>query len=860
MDEFEVLDPEEMYDVDYPEEDIPADWDLEPEPELLPNPDVPRVPTNEEAEYGAVKAVIQCLRSHGLKLDEFLDALCWGNPQCVGDLEMREVRHQLVRSPRLPSILDQLHTPINYTGKRPQAAAAVLNQWAWRHAMQLARAELDCLTLDAQTDNAESDLANIPDVESIKFKALSGKATHLTPNLVRFLTLIGESKSQARARRHSGAEDVVPSFPAVMNVHSLAFQFAPRCNKLQKHMSLYFRAKHVPKSLFVLFNRCGYTTSYQWSALAVKNLSKEALQKMRDVVQNHAFFWIYDNLRLATPIKAQRGDRHTVTDNGTAMTVVQLPDTVKHVFFKDTSGDPTVGTDSESVPPAPVDHKHLSWDDFSDFERLGQLAALDIFMVSDILFETVPGLANLEVRLDKKLAAPELHHVMPSGSDHKTCYFMLGTVPIDETSVGGNMQVITELLQATGLNSPENQKLLGTGVRTVASVGDQMTAARGRMLKSLRIRDPNGYERLSWLVVVPAWWHILLNLGMATFDTHRGSDHTTGTFYSDLKLLNRVGLSMNILWMHYSGTNTAESLAEWVRSASADTLSKTARRIYFERVASSAAESLASEPQPDENLLISTLQTHDLLQYYSVRSAIQSGNVGWLEDLIPNLLVYFKGRENYNYALELAEAMQWMYHEASPEMRAVVRDHTWLVNTSGRPDGFYESDRLQEFNNGKQKQFGPPPQTTSWEAHKEISPAIPVLGEIAQQLEDDLFDFHRTRVHKGASAEGDINLLANRHLTSKIHEHSPGRKLDAKADNPKDYVELGTEALINTDWLAKLAEHRKEFIKLQSTEQVYSLESEANSPPTRPSQSEAAVALAEAMEMNWGSENMDTDE
>ncbi|KAG9085727.1 hypothetical protein FS749_004201 [Ceratobasidium sp. UAMH 11750] len=512
------------------------------------------------------------------------------------------------------------------------------------------------------------------------------------------------------------------------------------------------------------------------------------------------------------------------------MTVVQLPDTVKHIFFKNTLGDPLEGTDSNS-PPLPVDHKHLSWDDFADFEHLERLAAHDIFMISNILFETVPGLADLNVRLDEKLAAPELCHAMPSGSNHRTRYFMLGTVPIDETSVGGNMQVITELLQGTRLNSPESQKLLGTGVCNIPTVGDQVTAARVHMLKSLRIRDPNGYERLSWAIVAPAWWHILLNLGMATFDTHHGSDHTSGTFYSDLKLLNRVGLNMNMrksrpdfftndeflchklfslirsLWMHYSGTNTAEGLAEWVRSASADTLSETARQIYFERVASSAAESLASQPHPDKNLLISTLQTRDLLQYYSVRSAIQSGNVGWLEDLIPNLLVYFKGRENYNYALELAEAMQWMYHEASPEMRAAVRDHTWLVNTSGRPDGFYESDWLQEFNNGKQKRFGPPPQTTSWEAHKEISPAIPVLGEIAQQLEDDLFDFHRTRVHKGASAEGDINLLANQHLTSKIHEHSPGRKLDVKADNPKDYVKLGTEALINTDWLAKLAEH-----------------------------------------------------
>ncbi|KAG8784517.1 hypothetical protein FRC12_018608 [Ceratobasidium sp. 428] len=695
-------------------------------------------------------------------------------------------------------------------------------------------------------------------------------------------------QTRARARRRagaSGAEDVAPSFAAVMNVHSLAFQLAPRCNKLQKHVSLYFRAKRAPKSLFVLFNKCGYTTSYPWTTAAVKTLSEQALLKMKEAVQNHAVFWIYDNLRLPTPIKAQRGDRHTVTDNGTAMTVVQLPDSVKHVFFKEVPGTPTEPIDPNPEPMPSLDQKHLSWDDFADFERLGRLSAWGVFAISDILFESVPGLANLEVRFDEKLFAPELRHAMPSGSDHKTKYFMLGTVPIDESSVGGNMQVITELLRGTELDSVENQKLLGTGVRFIPIVGDQMTAARIRSLKALRVRDPNGYERLSWVVVVPGWFHILLNLGMATFDTHRGSDHTT-TFYQDLKLLNRVGLNMNMrksrpdfftndeflqhklaglvrsLWMHYAGQNTLGGLVDWVKSASVDVLAETARRIYFERVASSAAESLASAPELDETLYNSILQTRDLLQYYSVRKAIQTGNVGWLEDLLPSLIVYFKGCERHNYAQELAEAMQWMCHEATPEMRDAIRDHAWLVNTSGRASAFYECDRLQEFNNGKQKQFGPPPQTTSWEAHKEVSPAIPILGEIARQLEDDLFEFHRTKVHKDVSAELDINLLASRHLASEVHQHTPNRKLAVKADNAKDHVRLGTESLINTNWLEKLAENRERYIQLGSTEQIYSLESPAAplSPQPGPhiaqplDQTEAAEALAEAMEIDWESE------
>lgn len=68
---------------------------------------------------------------------------------------------------------------------------------------------------------------------------------------------------------------------AIMNVHSLAFQMSPRCNRLQKQLSLYFRSKHAPKSLFMLFNKCGFVASYIWSANAIKSLSVTQLEKLR---------------------------------------------------------------------------------------------------------------------------------------------------------------------------------------------------------------------------------------------------------------------------------------------------------------------------------------------------------------------------------------------------------------------------------------------------------------------------------------------------------------------------------------------------------------------------------------------------
>ncbi|KAG8696910.1 hypothetical protein FRC08_006849 [Ceratobasidium sp. 394] len=837
----------ELGDIDYDRlsdasgDFVAEDWDLESEAEAEPYPNEP-VPNDDAAEalHRSILTVVRCLEDQNLRLDEFLVGLCYGNKPSIEHSATKRCRNQLMSSPRLPTILDNLHTPSHYTGALPKAARSTLDRWAWRLVVRQARKELNAFARNAR--QRDPGVYDSVDLENMGIDALTAQAHTHAPQLTRFLTLVGETKADADSRMDSdpdGVLEVDPSFAAVMNVHSLVFQFASRCNAVQKMLCLYFRAKHVPKSLFSLLNKCGYVMSYSWSLIAIKKLSETALARMRETVENHPIFWIYDNLRLSTPIKSQRLDRHTVTDNGTAMTIVRLPDHLKDIFMR-TSEDGPLAIRQVTAPTA------LSWDDFLDFDRLKRLVDYDIYSVISILFSTTPGLEHSELLSHDALQPPPARHVMATGNEHKTEYYMLGTVAVDESSVDGNIQAIQEILRQTNLDSEENQKILGSGLRTFPAVGDQMTAARVLAAQALRIRDPNGYERLSFLVVVLGWLHVLINLGMSTFEGFRGGDRTM-SFSRDIAFLGRTGFTMNMrkkrpdfhtndeylrgklyalvrsLWMEYSGCDSAESLVTWVKSTAPDVLRSMAERIFHERISPAALVDLSSRDQPDQVLRQTILQTRDLLQYNSTRTAIRSGNVGWLEDLLPNLLIYFKGRENYNYAQVLAETMQWMRHEAPPGMSDAIRDHVWLVNTSGRPGGFYESDRLQEFNNGKQKQFGPPPQTTSWESHKEIAPAIPVLGEIAQHVEDNLFNFQRTRVHQETNMELDISRLASRHLVANLHKYQPGRELEDKADVAVDYVKKGTESLINTSWLANLATNRSEHQSLQSMEQVYAL-------------------------------------
>ncbi|KAG8712666.1 hypothetical protein FRC08_014244 [Ceratobasidium sp. 394] len=453
MVDFDLFNLNDAYDY-IDNNNLDAEWDLEPEPKLLPNPAESQAPTDDDAEFEAVLMVVRCLNENSLKIDQFLDVLCWGNKKCVGNLVLKEAQRQLVQSKRLPSILNHMHTPINYTGKCPKAAAATLNHWAWRHVTQLACHKLNEMAKDTHINRADDNTLNFPDHDYIKFNVLKDRTRLLTPGLVRFLTLTSQTKPRVRAQLNQEDLDfleVDPPFAVVLHVYSLAYRYAPRFNRLQKHLILYFLAKHVLKSLYSLFNKCGYTLSYAWANNTIAALSAEALVRMKDAVKNHAMFWIHDNHWLATPIKAQHGDRHTVTDNGTTMTVVELPDTVKHIFLKDIPAD-AEGDHPPPDPPASTPPTNLSLDDFLDFELFGRLVNYKVYLIHTILFETVPRLADLEVCSDDKLCPPVLLHTMPWGEEHKTRYHMLGTVPIDESSVGGNLQVMNEIVRQTGLN------------------------------------------------------------------------------------------------------------------------------------------------------------------------------------------------------------------------------------------------------------------------------------------------------------------------------------------------------------------------------------------------------------------------
>ncbi|KAG9090859.1 hypothetical protein FS749_000222 [Ceratobasidium sp. UAMH 11750] len=103
-------------------------------------------------------------------------------------------------------------------------------------------------------------------------------------------------------------------------------------NNFQKLFSVYFHAEHVPKAVIELLHRCNLCMSYSWTTQNLGLLAKEVRTTIVEVARTLPIMLCHDNILMKFPIRSQRGDKLTVTDNGTAATLFVLPEGARNAF------------------------------------------------------------------------------------------------------------------------------------------------------------------------------------------------------------------------------------------------------------------------------------------------------------------------------------------------------------------------------------------------------------------------------------------------------------------------------------------------------------------------------------------------
>ncbi|KAJ6565956.1 hypothetical protein DFH09DRAFT_919327 [Mycena vulgaris] len=444
-----------------------------------------------------------------------------------------------------------------------------------------------------------------------------------------------------------------------------------------------------------------------------------------------------------------------------------------------------------------------------------------IFLILHYLFESPEfDFATYIGKDDPLLQKPSPIRQLPSGREHVTLQYLLGTLNIPEASYEDNSRLIVEWLRQLHFNLPEAQQKLGLE-QVMAWIGDQLTVDRLRSLFRFRAEDDNSFERLDWLVFPPGWLHISMAFANSLHKQHLGTmkgrglsaafdilnrkglqtSQMQGTFFHDLNEALHIIVEAQIreVWLQ---VGKAKNLAD-LRTKTPQELYKLAERILADHASSAALLRIKLKPEPDKVKSQSVMFLRDVLPYVLLRSAVKHGDVGIMEDMLPLMLFRFIGGKNSHYTVEMLELLQGLRREWPPEICDFIRDNCWVINNIGSPTGFMPVDEAQEMNikdiKVTYRSEGP---NIDWEYLKKLNPAIHVIRAVNNHMEYEFKTRIRGRKHTVPKKELDIQELQKWYRASNVHVYEPGRNIPSKLKNnpdvPKDTLSKGT-TLIQTD-------------------------------------------------------------
>ena len=180
----------------------------------------------------------------------------------------------------------------------------------------------------------------------------------------------------------------------------------------------------------------------------------------------------------------------------------------------------------------------------------------------------------------------------------------------------------------------------------------------------------------------------------------RWKSKTLAPFRPSQELMLDFALPANILdgYRIHCG---ASSLGMWVSTLkSPDDVRAVAEKVVSQLASARRVEQLRQTPEKNRDPILENviLFNRDALFLLSFRHAIKNGNVGVILDILSHWVLSFRGTGKMPKYADAVFHLLISLKQADPILRQAFLDN-WLVNLSGRPDGFKENDLYQEHQN-----------------------------------------------------------------------------------------------------------------------------------------------------------------
>ncbi|KAK6971606.1 hypothetical protein R3P38DRAFT_3336690 [Favolaschia claudopus] len=566
-----------------------------------------------------VLAVLETLKEQRIDLPIFLDAITWGDQDCVSNPTVQYARSSLMNSEELPKMLERwYHPPRRSGGRRPAGARKILETLRKPPSLLLDFA-FNCIsdTVDTEMKIAAPLFLSPPEDLSEKHLTdldsgvLKDEVQRSAPILWHLLHRAAYTPEQEARNKHKNPDMMVPQ---------AQYSRSNRRGRIAKLWSIYLKACGLSAPLIHIF----------------------------------PFAISHDNMNIARRVFSQRLDNQSNFINGCAYTVWILPQRA------------ALPADASQVLQSFRAENCLQVFDFAEVlygseEADDHMEEFTVDFVLHLLLDT-PDFADYPHRSDPSFNHPPPVHQLPGGSEN--IIELTGTQRI--IAWMGDQLTVERLrglwkYRHEGHNSFDRM--------------DYMIPVFGWFHLVMAFANSIHKQYLGTSAVIGSLrqaFDVLKRKGLIT-------QSTKGPFWHNLdEALHHISEAhLRACWLDLGNIDNLAAL----KSKSPAELRQMAAQLirkYASREALNRMEEMGIAER-DGIYQQWTMFNMDVIPYLLLRKAIKAGDIGLIEDLLPILLFRFAGSGFPKYTIEILELLQGHRKKWPPDVRDYIKKFCyWL--------------------------------------------------------------------------------------------------------------------------------------------------------------------------------------
>ncbi|KAJ3816871.1 hypothetical protein F5880DRAFT_1634205 [Lentinula raphanica] len=563
-----------------------------------------------------------------------------------------------------------------------------------------------------------------------------------------------------------------------------------KANNFQVVMGFFLLGSGARKGQIAVLAQAGLSVSPSAINRHIKELSEENVCVVQKVIKTFLCSLVWDNLNFAFHVDAQRLDSKDHFDSGTTATVVVQYD-------PDTGAPAQLGLLPFDMKPLRITTKQLITDHLSllipspsDIQALESCA---IWQLTQILLEHKPQLSHL---MNHFPACPTIEQI----ALHVTEQYPAPAMHEDESSLDGTIKVYQTILRNLGVSDEDIEKIglfFTDGDLLTDSLVDKVESGRRNSIETETLESLRAVIRRFGL------FHAKMAGARLVINEHWGKPNSPypGSLCPRRQLLGslltthefiQISLAGHILdaFRIYCGDIDFD---RWASGATIDDVTAVAKQVYAHLFSSAAYQEQMTAEHPDIILTNTILYNRDALYYWLFVKSIKAGDIGRVVIVLQIWMLMMRTPKTMpRYANAIFETLGQL--QQYPEKVRKLFLHNWLVNLTGRANGFKEVDLLQEHSNFWVKiVYGAKGANRNWEWLTMISVCIYSLREALRTVQKT-FDIpiYGTQ-HTTPDMENEILLISEKLKEENIQQHVPNRPAKTQVEPVRDLIYEGTK-------------------------------------------------------------------